>query len=155
MAAGALWDQKSPALHHALGGHSQRRGFTGDFEGRGWPRKSWVSRRGRTHFSDATCDRQRTNGPRLNRLPVVSQRGQSRSAQASRIALALLCRFDNALRNDFTDQGRLSGVLKAHAPRQTPHPRCGSLRRRNRFYSIPNGRIVAMRSSVSNVLARG
>ena len=37
------------------------------------PRKSWVSRGGRTHFSDATCDRQRMDGPRLNRFPVVSQ----------------------------------------------------------------------------------
>jgi len=26
-----LWDQKSPALHHALGGHSQRRGFSPTF----------------------------------------------------------------------------------------------------------------------------
>ena len=50
---------------------------------------------------------------RLNRFPVVSESGQSGIAQANRIALALLCRFDNALRDDFTDQVRLSAVLKA------------------------------------------
>ena len=48
---------------------------------------------------------------RLNRFPVVSQRGYSSSAQANRITLALLCRFDDALGDDFTDQGGLSCVL--------------------------------------------
>jgi hypothetical protein len=49
-------------------------------------------------------------------LPFVSNKIDF-DDEATRIALALLCRFDNALRNDFTDQGRLSGVLKAHASR--------------------------------------
>jgi hypothetical protein len=45
-----------------------------------------------------------------NRFPVVSQSGESGTPQANRIALALPRRFDNALGDNLTDQGGLSGV---------------------------------------------
>jgi hypothetical protein len=50
-------------------------GLLGFFGSRGGPGNPWFLAEEGPTFSDAPCDRQRTNGSRLNRFPVVSQSG--------------------------------------------------------------------------------
>ncbi len=64
-----------PSLHKARRGHSERRGFTRSLEVGGGPGNPGFLAEEGPIFLTRLCDRQRTNGPRLNRFPVVSQSG--------------------------------------------------------------------------------